>query len=448
MAGSKAKKILFLVPLLLVVLAAGALAMKRLEDHATGKANLKGRKVAPLSVRCIRAQSGPIQALVFGEGTARAARREFLTFEHQGKITFVKLNKDGQPIRAGDPVKGPGEEGHLGELLASLDKREHREQLNVTGSNLVESRQQVKIARSQISEAQAQQQLAEDNLKRHEKLYRVKAISKYELDIARTRAKTAQAAVASAKARLEAAQSGVKASQARVKQAQLPMERSSIYAPFDGILTYVNIQKGDYFAPNLINSSSEEALLKTIPMVVIDPTQFEITMELPYFDGALVREGQTAIVMTSADVIPSTTHLQPGNPLQKGSVPGTVFSVSPAISPGGRAIQVKVRTEKGAQGIRDGMFVTCWIVVAEKPDAIVAPYDVFVYRKNKPYVFVVNEKKGIAEKRAVVEGIAGLSTEEILEGVQEGELLVNDGRHHLSHGAPVTILEIVGDSKK
>ena len=120
-----------------------------------------------------------------------------------------------------------------------------------------------------------------------------------------------------------------------MKQAQLPMERSSVYAPFDGILTYVNIQKGDYFAPNLVNSSSEEALLKTIPMVVIDPTQFEITMELPYFDGALVRPGQPAIIMTSADVVPATEDLQPGASLRKGTIPGTVFSVSPAISPGG-----------------------------------------------------------------------------------------------------------------
>ena len=448
MAHTAKRRVLVLIPLVLLLLGVTALAMKRVDDHAQEKANLKSQKTLPLSVRCVRAISGPIQALVFGEGTARAVRREFLTFEHQGKIIFVKSNKDGQTIRAGDCVQGPGEGENLGEILASLDKREHREQLNVTGSNLVESRQQVKIAQSRINEAEAQQQLAEDNLKRHEKLYQVKAISQYELDIAHTRGKTARTAVNSAKARLEAAQSGVNAAQARMKQAQLPMERSSIYAPFDGILTYVNVQKGDYFSPNLVNSSSEEALLKTIPMVVIDPKQFEVTMELPYFDGALVRPGQPAIIMTSADVIPSAADLQPGTPLHNGAMRGTVFSVSPAISPGGRAIQVKVRTEKGVQEIRDGMFVTCWIIVAEKTDAIVVPYDVFVYRKNKPYVFVVDEKKGLVQKRPVVEGIVGLSTEEILEGVQKGELLVNDGRHRLSDGAPVTIIEIIGDSEK
>ena len=448
MANSWKRKVLFLIPLLLLVIAVSALAVKRVTDHAQKKDDLKSRETAPLPVRCIRAVTGPIQALVFGEGTARAVRREFLTFENQGKVTYVKLMEDGQAVREGARVRGPKKGEQLGELLASLDKREHVEQLKVTGSSLVGSEQQVKVAHSQISEAEAQQELAEDNLKRHEKLYKVKAISKYELDIARTRAKTTRTAVRSAKARLEAALSGVKAARARMKQAKLPMERSSIYAPFDGVLTYVNINKGDYFAPNLVNVSSEEALLKTIPMVVIDPTQFEVTMELPSFEGALVRPGQQAIIMTSADIAPSSLDLEPGKPLQNGAVRGTVFSVSPAISPGGRAIQVKVRTVKGPQSIRGGMFVTCWIIVEEKTDAIVVPFDVFVYRQNKPYVFVVDRAKGVIEQREVVEGIVGLSTEEILKGVEEGDLLVTDGRHRLSHGAPVEIIEIVRENQK
>ena len=448
MANSWKRKVLFLVPLLLLVIAVGALAVKRVADHAQEKDNLKSRETAPLPVRCIRAVTGPIQALIFGEGTARAVRREFLTFENQGKVTYVKLMKDGQAVREGARVRGPKKGEKLGELLASLDKREHVEQLKVTGSSLVGSQQQVEVARSQISEAEAQQELAEDNLKRHEKLYKVKAISKYELDIARTRAKTVRTSVRSAKARLEAALSGVKAARARMKQAKLPMERSSIYAPFDGVLTYVNINKGDYFAPNLVNVTSEEALLKTIPMVVIDPTQFEVTMELPSFEGALVRPGQQAIIMTSADIVPSSSDMEPGKPIQTGAVRGTVFSVSPAISPGGRSIQVKVRTVRGPQNIRGGMFVTCWIIVEEKTDAIVVPFDVFVYRQNRPYVFVVDRTKGVIEQREVVEGIVGLSTEEILKGVEKDDLLVTDGRHRLSHGAPVEIIEIVGENKK
>lgn len=70
-------------------------------------------------------------------------------------------------------------------------------------------------------------------------------------------------------------------------------------------------------------------------------------------------------------------------------------------------MQVKVRTKEGAKGIRDGMFVTCWIVVQEKADAVVVPFDVFIYRQNKPYVFVVDESKGVVEQREVLEGIPG-----------------------------------------
>ena len=448
MANSLKRKVLFLVPLLLIFIAVSALAVKRVEDHTQEKNNLKSREVAPLSVRCIRAVTGPIQALVFGEGTARAVRREFLTFESQGKVTYVKLMKDGQILREGALVRGPKKGQKLGELLASLDKREHVEQLKITGSNLEESQLQVTVARSQISEAEAQQELAEDNLKRHEKLYKVKAISKQDLDIARTRAKTTRTTVKSAKARFKAAQSGVKAARARIKQAKLPMERSSIYAPFDGVLSYINIKKGDYFGPSLVDISSEEALLKTIPMVVTDLTQFEVTMELPSFEGTLVRPGQQAIIMTSADIVPSSSDLEPGKPIQKGAIRGTVFSVSPAISPGGRATRIKVRTVKDPQSIRDGMFVTCWIIVKEKTDAIVVPFDVFVYRQNRPYVFVVDKARGIVEQREVVEGISGLSTEEILKGVEGGDLLVTDGRHRLSHGAPVEIIEVVGENQK
>jgi len=445
MGGPIKGKLLFLISFLLLIMAVSALAVKRVQERAEEKAGLKGMAPQPLGVRCVRTVRGPIHALVFGEGTARAARREFLTFEHPGKVTYVKVKKDGQPLREGDPVKGPEPGQQLGELLASVDKRQHVEELKVAGSNLVESRQEVEVARAQIAQAEAQQKLALEDYRRKETLYKVKAISKHELDVARTNLKTADTTVQSARARLESTLSGVAAAEARINQARLPMERSSIYAPFDGVLTYVNIKKGDYFAANLVNVSSEEALLRTIPMVIIDPDQFEVTLELPYFEGILVRPGQPALIMIAANMAPSVSDLMSDGALPEGVVGGTVFSVNPAVSPGGRSIQVKVRTAKGAQGIRDGIFVTCWSVVDEKTDAIVVPFDVFIYRQNKPYVFRVDQAGKKVEQIEIVEGISGLSKQEILQGVGEGELLVTDGRHRLSNGAPVEVIDIVGE---
>lgn len=397
-----------------------------------------------MPVRCVRARLGPVRAFVFAQGTARAVKRDFLSFEQTGKVTYVKRREDGQIIRAGDSVKGPRRNQKLGELLASLDKRDVVEQMKVMESNLVESRQRVNVAEARFRQAEAQAELAQETFKRNDRLFKLKAISRHELDVSRTSLKTAKSAVASAKAGLAAAHSSVKAAQARIQQTKLPLERSNIYAPFDGILAYVNIKEGDYFAPNLVDTSSEEAALKTIPMVIIDPDRFEVTMELPPFEGALVKPGQTAFIMTSPNQLPTSSDTGRDRLSREGAVAGKVFSVSPAVTPGGRAIQVRARTELGGSAILDGMFVTCWIVVVEKPEAVVVPYDVFVYRENKPYIFVVDEARGTVSQQEVVEGIAGLTVQEVLGDIHPGALLVTDGRHRLSSGAPVEVVDIEG----
>ena len=436
------KKITFLIVFLLFFAAITVLAIKGVIDRHDIGGSMQKTERRHLSVRCVRAISGPIRAVVFGEGTARAVRREFLTFELQGKVTYIKKNKDGQTLHEGNWVCGPKKSQMFGELLASIDKRQHVEQLRVTELALQASMQQVEVTRSQLVQAEAQFQLAKNNLMRYEKLYKEGAISKYELDIARTRARTSQTAVISARARLKAALLKVKSSHARVEQAKLLMERSSIYAPFDGVLTYMNINEGDYFAPNLVDTTSEDALLRTIPMVVIDPSQFEVVIELPFFEGKSVRPGQQAFI-SSTGFLPYSSDPESRFFFQNGVIRATVYSVSPAFTPGGRAMQIRIRTEKGKFNIKDGMFVGCWIVVTEKKDAILVPFDVFVYRQNIPYVFVVDQEKGIVEQRKVIEGITGPSRVEILEGVQEGSLLVTDGRYQLTHGAPVEIIGIV-----
>ena len=148
MAKSIKRKALFLIPLLLLVVAVSVLAIKRVKDRAEEKAALAVTKRLPLPVRCVRANIGPIQAFVFGEGTARAVRRDFLVFEKQGKVTYVKVKKDGQTVREGDKVRGPRKGEKLGELLASLDKRDYIEQSKVTRSSLAEAKQQVNAARA------------------------------------------------------------------------------------------------------------------------------------------------------------------------------------------------------------------------------------------------------------------------------------------------------------
>ncbi|MBU2550310.1 MAG: efflux RND transporter periplasmic adaptor subunit [Proteobacteria bacterium] len=444
MAGPSRKKVLFVAVLLAAIIAVAVIASVRLSGRR-GLEQARTAKRPPLTVKAVRARLGPIQAWVSGQGTARAVRREFLTFEQSGKVVFVKKGENGRELKEGDRVQGPRGEDAQGELLAKVDERDFLNQARIAEAELAQTRQQGGISRAQLDKALADLKMAEADVERYRKLYERAAVSKRELDFHLNRLKSAETAVEASRAQTGAAGSGVASARARVGQSQVALERTRIYAPFDGILTYVNIREGDYFSPNLVNLNSEESLLRTIPMVIIDPSRYEITLELPYFDAMLLTPGQPAFILAGGLSASGPDEASPG---AAWTARGTVFSVNPAVSPGGRSVQVKIRTTQGAENLLDGMFVNCWIVAEEKKAAVVAPLNAFVYRQNRSYVFVVDEPSGQVAQRRVSEGIMGLTSQEISDGVTAGELLVTDGRHRLVDGSPVEVLAIEGQGEK
>jgi len=148
-------------------------------------------------------------------------------------------------------------------------------------------------------------------------------------------------------------------------------------------------------------------------MVVIDPSEYEITVNIPAFDSGRIQVGHPVLLMsgssTEQSAITSISTLSENGPTPaSGDLPwtakGKVFSVNPAVNPGGRSVQVRIRSEEGAQRLRDGMFVTSWIQVQNKEDAVVTPFNAFLYEENQPYFFVIN-KDNIADRREITVGI-------------------------------------------
>lgn len=442
------KRLAWLV-VLVVVIVVGVVSVKRIYDRQKSREVIAGTKPQPMPVRAIKAQRETIQSWVYGQGSARAVKREFLTFEQEGKVTYVAKGPEGKELREGDPVKGPRPGDKQGELLARVDVRDFTEQAKVAEAAREQARQQVAAVAAEIEKAAADLALKKEEYQRYEKLFRSAAIPESQLDVRKAQLTNAEAGLKAARAQLRAAESQVEAAVAQHNKALVALERASIFAPFDGIITRLNIRKGDYFSPRLVDTSSEEKVLDTIPIVVIQPDEFEITLELPYYEGALVHPGQQAFVLLGeAESLAVSPERPTKEMIARWQSMGKVFSVSPSVDPGDRSVQVKVRTTEGIARMRDGMFVTCWIVVREKPDAVVAPYNVFLFRDNVPHVFVVNRSKETVEQRPVKLGIEGLEAQEILRGVEPGDLLVTDGRHRLVSGAPVTVLEIENEKKQ
>ena len=415
-----------------------------------------------LTVRTVPVKIGSIQAWVYGDATVNAITKKHLTFQAEGTIDYIKKVK-GRDLREGDQVK-------KGQLLARVDRRKHDADITVAAAGHIEAKNQVRDAvaslrqaeeslaqaRAELQKAITDKNFAQADLKRYQELVAEGAVEKRELDLKETNYKNAQAGevtaeagvrsaeaqLAAAKTRVDTAEAGVKSANARLTQSNVQSEDTEIVAPFDGIISRLNIREGDYWTPQRVNAGAEyQSLIERLPVIVIDPNRFEVNVELPAFQGAKVKRGQRAFIILDRERSKANSGRITGEDLMRlASAEGTVFSVSPSVSPGERSVRVTIRINEGIRNIQDGEQVSAWIATDEKNRTTVAPFNAFVFRDRKPYGFVVNEEKGIVEQREIRAGIEGLAKQEILGGVKPGEKLVTDGKNRLVNGAPVEII--------
>ena len=443
-----------------------------------------------LSVRTTKAKIAPIRAWVSSEGNVQAVNYKHLAFEVEGDVTYI-ADRNGRELREGDRVT-------KGELLATVDERELLADVSQAQAAIAEARQnraaaaaevaraqtQVAQARSQVRQAQAQvnkaqtgQNLAQTNLERYRLLVQEGAISESEfdsrvstaqdatadvdatqaeVDAAREQVRSAQAQVQAAQEQYKATQSAITTAQARLSQAQVALEGARLYAPFNGIVAYLNINEGEYYSPQVVSSQlggDYQGILNRIPMVIIDPSQYEVMVDLAGSNGDRVEVGQPAFIASEGNIqqpvgasgngtafTDSNSDTQQEFLVNNARATGEVFAVNPAISPGGRAIEATVRLQpETTEDIKHGEQVLTWIAVAEEPNAVVVPLNAVVYRDQTPYVFVVNSE-GIIEQREVELGIRGITQQQIISGVEPEESVVTQGQNRLVDGAEVKIV--------
>lgn len=445
-----------------------------------------------LSVRTTQAKREPIRAWISSEGDVQAVEYKHLAFEVEGDVTYI-ADRNGRELREGDRVTA-------GELLASVDERELLADVSQAQAAIAEAQQnraaaqaqvaqaqaQVQQARSQVQQVQAQvnkaqtsRNLAQTNLERYRLLVEEGAISESEFDsrvstlqdagadvtaaeaevaAAQSQVNSAQSQVQAAQEQYKATESAITTAQARLTQAQVALEGARLYAPFDGIVAYLNINEGEYYSPQIVTSQlggDYQGILNRIPMVIIDPSRYEVIVDLAGSNANRVEEGQSALIASEGNIEQSVASgdrvmafsgrnsekLSQEILVDNARARGEVFAVNPAISPGGRAIEATVRLQpETTRNIKHGERVLTWIAVAEEPQAVVVPLNAVVYRDQTPYVFVVNSE-GIIEQRSVQLGIRGITQQQIISGVEPEESVVTQGQNRLVDGAEVRIVD-------
>ena len=272
-----------------------------------------------------------------------------------------------------------GDTFNKGELVAKLDD--------------VFIKQQVIEEKATIQSEEAKLDLHSKEVERFKKLLKSNNIAQNQLDEAILNQAIARSNIASAKARLA--------------QAEERLKRTSILAPFDGVVSERLLQAGEWAGDGativrLVSSSNLE-IQTHIPASTL---QFvTIGTPLRYTDGKNTGDGKVRTLVPVGGDVSRLYELR--------------ISVSDDSLSAGNLLRVAIPT-------------------SHEREAVLVPRDALVLRREGIYVFRINNES-IAEKISVETGIAETDYIEVIGAIQPNDKVVTRGGENLSPGALVTI---------
>jgi len=214
---------------------------------------------------------------------------------------------------------------------------------------------------------------------------------------------------ASSTADLEKAEAEARGAQAQYDLQRIRLERTTVRAPFAGVVGQRYVSLGDY-----VTNSTKLASLHTV-----NPQR--ATFQVPERFARELRPGQRVSFRVAA--------------IAGRDFTGEVDFVDPVVQLPGRTILVKARVPNGARLLQPGMFIEARLVTAVRPQAVVVPEDAVVPAEGSSFVWVV--LAGKADRRKVNLGVRTPGFVEVTDGVKAGEQVVTGGLAMLAPGAPV-----------
>ncbi len=190
------------------------------------------------------------------------------------------------PLMEGDSVK-------RGQVIARIYADILGTQQQQAAAVVSQQEFQVANVEAQITGLQAALDIAEMNFNRQKTLLKDKVISQSEFEQADNQLKSASANLNAAKRNKSASQSAVKSARASLERAQKDVSRTTIMAPMDGIVTLLNVKKGERVVGTAQMAGTEM-------MRIADMSRIEIRVDVTENDIPKVTVGDSAVVTVDA----------------------------------------------------------------------------------------------------------------------------------------------------
>ena len=345
----------------------------------------------PVGVSLITAELGDVTATVTNTraGTVDACRRAGLSPPIGGQIALLAV-ADGDTVEQGQVLL----ELWNDDLLAQLDLAQ--EEALASQSRAEESCVIAAVARR---EADRLMSLREDGLASEE---------------------DSERAVGNAQARAAActaARDGTRVSAAQIKVAEAALVRTRLTAPFAGIIAEINGELGEFVTPSPIG-------IPTPPTVdLIDSNCLYISAPIDEVDAPLVRPGLSARI--SLDAFADRTFS------------GHVRRVAPYvldIERQARTVEIEAEIDDpDKSALLPGYSADVEVLLAREENVLRVPTAVII---NGNEIFVYDAGSERIERRVIETGVANWEFTQVLDGLDEGELVVSSvDREGVADGA-------------
>ncbi|OYQ37219.1 efflux transporter periplasmic adaptor subunit [Flavobacterium cyanobacteriorum] len=336
-----------------------------------------------------------IGALLYYRITQNAAQKEGASGQGGGKKP---------PMTVSGIVVAPQEFANTLSLSGSVEANEQveirsevagiAEKIYFTeGARVTKGQVLVKIndleLRARLGEVRTRQGLAAENARRARLLYEKEAISREEYDIATADYKTAQA-------------------QTQLINAQLA--KTSIRAPFSGIIGLRNISPGTFV--------TSETLITTL----VNSSRIKLTFSIPEKYAAQLKPASEITFTVSG--IPDTFRAK-------------IYAIEPAVEVATRTLRVRAIAENTDGKLLPGTFASVALPLEKIEDAFLVPTEAIVPVQGGKKVFVADNGKA---KEIMVE--TGTRTEKdvvVLSGLNAGDTVITTGVLILKNDAPVKV---------
>jgi membrane fusion protein, multidrug efflux system len=215
---------------------------------------------------------------------------------------------------------------------------------------------------------------------------------------------------ASTRQELERAEATARSTEASLNLLKLRLDRSTVRAPFSGVVGRRFVSLGDY-----VNSGTRLITLQTY-----DPQR--AVFQVPERYAEQIAPNQRVVFRVAA---------LPGKEFT-----GVVDFVDPVVQLPARTITMKARVSNPRRELQAGMFIEARLATAVRPDAVVIPEDAVLSLQGSQVVWVVADGKAV--RREVTLGVRTPGFVEVRDGIAAGEQVVVGGAERLGPGAPVS----------